>query len=63
LGGLLTPSHGPGLFLAVTGGFVALAGGVAGLFWSTAPLAAPPARAVAPADETPTERFSKGRAA
>jgi hypothetical protein len=57
---LFAPSHGPGLYIALAGGIVAVAGGVAAIFWSTIPAGAPPKRAESPSDQ-PT--FSKGRAA
>ncbi|HJP64795.1 MAG TPA: hypothetical protein VKA30_00665 [Actinomycetota bacterium] len=57
----LAPSHGPGLYLTLTGGIVALLGSIAAVFWSTTPVGAPAVRAVAAPG--PTEAFSKGRAA
>ena len=59
--GQLSPSHGPGLYLALAGGIVAVAGAVAAVFWTTTPVPAAP-RAV-PAPVPTTESFSKGRAA
>jgi hypothetical protein len=59
----LTPSHGPGLYLALTGGIVALAGSVASVFWTTDPVDAPPARSANQSGTAPPQPFSKGRAA
>jgi hypothetical protein len=56
-------SRGPGLYLALTGGIVALAGSIAGVFWTTAPVSVPPARSVEEDPSAPTQPFSKGRAA
>jgi hypothetical protein len=58
----LAPSHGPGLYLALTGGIVAVAGSVAGVFWTTVPVTAPP-EAMSGATVATTQPFSKGRAA
>jgi hypothetical protein len=59
--GQLSPSHGPGLYLALAGGIVAVAGAVAAVFWTTTPVRAAPRDVAVPS--TTTESFSKGRAA
>lgn len=58
--GLTGPARGPGIFLALTGGLVALAGGLAGVFWTTVP-----ASRLGPQGGTGStaEAFSKGRTA
>jgi hypothetical protein len=63
LRGLVSPTTGPGVYLALTGGLVALAGGLAGVFWTTVPASIPPG--ASPGVDTrngTVEAFSKGRA-
>jgi hypothetical protein len=56
---LIAPSRGPGLYLALTGGIVAMAGGTAAIFWSTMPIGSPTKQAAQPSGP---HAFSKGRA-
>jgi hypothetical protein len=61
--GGLSPSHGPGLYLALTGGIAAVAGAVTSVFWTTVPVSAPPPAASTAAPAGSAETFSKGHAA
>jgi hypothetical protein len=63
LRGVAGPARGPGIYLALTGGLVALAGGLAGVFWTTMPASNPPDTSPEVARGGGTmEPFSKGRA-
>jgi hypothetical protein len=59
--GLAGPATGAGVYLALTGGLVALAGGVAGLFWTTVPAPVPVVPPRASAETTTTETSTKER--